>query len=132
MGSNPRSANGSRRRSLLKRMRAVGAPCWICGLPIDYSLPARHPLSFECDELVPVSRGGSPYDPANCAAAHRCCNQWRSNRSVQTVERMRGEARERFGAWASPQAFCEAMRALKSSQRSSCPVRHPKRSSGLL
>ena len=125
MGSNPRSANGARRRSLLKRMRAVGAPCWICGLPIDYSLPARHPLSFECDELVPVSRGGSPYDPANCAAAHRCCNQWRGNRSVAQVEAVRSAI-----SWDSPIGFCEAARSAAKGSRT--PVRRPKRSSGAL
>lgn len=122
---NPRSANGSRRRSLLKRMRAVGAPCWICGLPIDYSLPARHPLSFECDELVPVSRGGSPYDPANCAAAHRCCNQWRSAKSVAQVEAVRSAV-----AYRDPIGFCEAARA--AAKGSQTPVRRPKRSSGAL
>ena len=130
--SKSRYSNGSRRRALVRRVRAMGMPCWICGMPIDPALPAGHPLSFELDELVPVSKGGSPTDPANTAGAHRCCNQWRSDKSIHTVERMRGEARARFGAWASPQAFCEAMRALKSPQRSSCPVRHPKRSSGLL
>lgn len=51
-------------------------------------------MSFEVDELVPVSRywiGGyrSPEqcaaDYGNLAAAHRACNQWRSNKSVAEV-----------------------------------------------
>ena len=79
---NVRRANGSRRTNAVKRLRAMARPCHICGLPIDYSLRPGSPESFECDELVPVSFGGSPYDPDNLAAAHRCCNNWRSNRSV--------------------------------------------------
>lgn len=69
---------------------AEGRGCWICrafGRPdaIDYSLPARHPRSFELDELVPISKGGSPIDYANVDAAHRECNNWRGNRSVAQV-----------------------------------------------
>lgn len=89
-GSNPRSRNGAARRKAVACLRAQGRPCWICEAfgrdgTIDYSLPARHPLSFECDELVPVSRGGSPTDMRNLAAAHRRCNEWRSDRSVEEV-----------------------------------------------
>lgn len=93
MATNPRSANGNARRKLRMWLKSQRRPCWICqafGLDgeIDYSLPARHPLSFEVDELVPVSRGGSPLDRANVAAAHRRCNQWRGNRSVEEVLRI--------------------------------------------
>lgn len=132
---NPRYSNGSRRRALLARMRSVGGPCWICGLPIDYGLPAGDPLSFECDELVPVSKGGSPYDPANCAHAHRCCNQWRGAKPVQEVEAVRSAVRSAFGPPPSPLAFCEAARAVMKGgkgAKASVPVRHPKRASGVL
>ena len=127
-----RYANGARRRALAARVRAVGDPCWMCGLPIRYDAPAGHPLSLELDELVPVSKGGSPTDPDNVAPAHRCCNQWRSDRSVATVRAMRDEALRRFGRWTTPQGFCEAVRALKRGRGPTTPVRHPKRSSGLL
>lgn len=97
--ANPRRTNGSARRKLAGWLRAQGRPCWICqafGLDgtIDYSLPARHPWSFEVDELHPVSRWrefgySSPeacaLDRANVAAAHRRCNQWKSNKSVEEV-----------------------------------------------
>lgn len=88
--SNPRVANGTKRRAIRGWLRAQGRPCWICrafGKPgtIDYSLPAGHPYSFEVDELIPVSKGGSPTSRANVDAAHRCCNQWRSDKSVEQV-----------------------------------------------
>ncbi len=72
---NPRRTNGHRRTQLRNWLKAQGRPCHICGQPIDYSLPVGHPMSFEVDEIVPVSRGGSPYDRANVDAAHRICNQ---------------------------------------------------------
>lgn len=91
--SNVRYAKYQQRVNLRKWLRSQGRPCWICrafGRPghIDYSLPAGHPLSFEVDELVPVSKGGSPTSRANVDAAHRRCNQWRGNRSVDEVLRI--------------------------------------------
>ena len=85
-----RNSNGSARRKVRAWLRAQGRGCWICrafGRPdaIDYSLPAGHPLSFEVDELVPFSLGGSATDPRNVDAAHRCCNEWRGNRTVAEV-----------------------------------------------
>lgn len=85
MSSNARIRNGNARRRLRLWLRAQERPCWICGAPIDYSLPAGHPYAFEVDELVPVSKGGSPIDRNNVDAAHRRCNQWRGNKDVAEV-----------------------------------------------
>jgi len=105
MARNPRSSNGNARRKLRSWLKAQGRPCWICqafgrDATIDYSLPAGHPYAFEVDELVPVSRGGSPIDRTNVDATHRCCNQWRGNKSVATVLAM-----TRQGASGSKQQF---------------------------
>ena len=75
-----RYANGHARRQVRAWLRAQGLPCAICGRPIDYSLQAGDPMSFEVDEIVPVSRGGSSIDRANVQPAHRICNQRRGNR----------------------------------------------------
>ena len=80
MSTDSRYANGNERRKLRARLKAQGLPCAICGRPIDYSLPAGDPMSFEMDEIVPVSRGGSPIDPGNVQPAHRICNQRKGNR----------------------------------------------------
>lgn len=87
---NKRYANGTARRKLRKRLRAEQRGCWICrafGRPdrINYELPAGHPMSFEVDELTPVSMGGDPLAYSNVDSTHRACNQWRSNKSVQEV-----------------------------------------------
>lgn len=58
----------------------MGLPCAICGQPIDYDLPAMHPMSYELDEIVPVSLGGSELDPGNVQPAHRICNRRKSNK----------------------------------------------------
>ena len=71
-GANPRYANGSRRRAIRRRWLAIGAPCALCGRAIDYSLPAGDPMSFEVDEIVPVSCGGDPLDFGNTQPSHRC------------------------------------------------------------
>lgn len=82
MASNPRRANGARRDKIRDRWRAIGAPCWICGHPIDYSLGMvtvdgkrrPHPMSFVVDEVVPVKYGGDPLDFDNTRPAHWLCN----------------------------------------------------------
>lgn len=102
MPHEPRWANGHKRKNLQLRLRGEGRPCWICQAMgksgrIDYTLRFPHPYSFEMDELVPVSRwreGGyasakdCALDYKNLAATHRCCNQWRSNKSVAEVMRI--------------------------------------------
>ena len=36
-------------------------------------------MSFEVDEIIPVSLGGNPLDRSNVDAAHRICNERRGN-----------------------------------------------------
>lgn len=91
---NPRYSNGARRRAIRARWEAIGAPCALCGRPIDYDLPAGHPMAFEVDEVVPVSRGGDPLDFANTQPAHRICNQRKGNgRAVAVATSSRDAAR---------------------------------------
>ena len=78
--------NGSRRRKLRARLKAMRLPCAICGGPIDYDLPAGDPMSFEVDEIVPVSLGGSELDWTNLQPAHRVCNQRKGNKIGFTAE----------------------------------------------
>lgn len=80
MAPNPRRSNGARRTALRKRVAAMGMPCALCGQAIDYSLPAGDPMSYELDEIIPVSRGGDPFDIDNVQPSHRICNQRKGNR----------------------------------------------------
>lgn len=95
MASNPRYANGNRRRQHRKRFRAMGLPCGICNGrmgPIHYDEPSdsSHPLSFVIDEIRPVSRWqqfgySSPEaaaaDWTNLQPAHYACNAAKSNKT---------------------------------------------------
>lgn len=87
MATETRYANGHARRQVRAWLRAQGLPCHICGGAIDYTLPAGHPMSFEVDEIVPVSMGGSPVDRANVAPAHRICNERRGNKSLASLSK---------------------------------------------
>lgn len=118
MSTNPRYAKYQSRVNLLRWLRSQGRACWICGLPIDYGAPQGTPLCFECDELVPVSRGGSPWDKGNVDAAHRCCNNWRRAKSVSEVMAARAAVAERFGRWSSPPDFVAKAKALRKSPHS--------------
>ena len=86
---NPRRSNGHRRNMIRKAIRQRGLPCAICGQEIDYSLPHGDPLSFEVDEIIPVSKywlgnyrskEECALDVNNCRAVHRICNQRRGNK----------------------------------------------------
>lgn len=114
MAGNPRRADGNRRNKLRRWLASQGRACWICTHPIDYGLPPNHPLSFECDELVPVSVGGSPFDRDNVDAAHRCCNNWRSTRTPDTVAMIRQAVWEAYGDPGGPLEFVECAKSLAS------------------
>lgn len=74
-----RYANGHRRRQIRAAVLREEDMCWICGQTVDKTLPAGHPMAAECDEVVPVSLGGSPYVRDNVRLAHRLHNQQRGN-----------------------------------------------------
>lgn len=101
MAANPRYANGSRRRKVREYILATQDICGICGQPVDRSLTTytdpkdgkvkRHPMSAEIDEIIPISRGGSPYNKDNLQLAHRICNQKKSNRMPISIEKIKTE-----------------------------------------
>lgn len=79
MKHNPRRSNSHRRNQLRARVLREEDTCHICNRYVDVELPHGLPYSPEVDEIIPVSKGGSPYDRANCRLAHRLCNQRRGN-----------------------------------------------------
>lgn len=78
--SNPRYANGHRRRKLRQRILNEETHCAICGHPVDVTLTHGHDASPEIHELIPLSRGGNPLDRDNCRLTHRACNRAQGNR----------------------------------------------------
>ena len=94
--ANPRTANGAARRKVRAQVLAEETHCGICGQPVDKTLSMQwgqhsprctdqscpgcvpHPMRPEVDEIVPVHRGGSPYERSNCRLSHRKCNVGRN------------------------------------------------------
>lgn len=109
--TNPRRKNSARRNKVRDWLKRQGRPCWICGLGIDYGLPPGNPLSFECDELIPISQGGSPYQRTNVGAAHRCCNNWRKNKSVSKVQMI--AAKVKANGYQSPLEFVDKAKIIE-------------------
>ena len=87
MPSNPRYANGHRRRTLRARHLATASrhtcPWPACPWPdepFDPTLEPLDPKAPEVDEILPISRGGDPYSWTNTQLMHRECNQRKGNR----------------------------------------------------
>ncbi|BCP02039.1 HNH endonuclease signature motif containing protein [Mycobacterium intracellulare] len=73
--TNPRYANGYRRRQLRAHILREEDICWICDEVVDKELSTPHPLSPEVHEIIPIAHGGDPLARNNCVLTHRVCNQ---------------------------------------------------------
>jgi len=98
-GYNPRRQNGSKRNKARAWVLATFDHCGICGLPVDKDLPAGHPMAPEVDEIIPVSKGGSPYDHDNLRLCHRLCNERRGNKMLSTANRKPLNSLKRSRDW---------------------------------
>lgn len=66
------------------RAKGRGERCAICGRPIDYDAPPRHPNSWTLDHIKPVDLYPElALDPANCQSAHFSCNASKGNRQAE-------------------------------------------------
>lgn len=84
-----RQANGHRRRQLRARVLREESECWLCGLPVDVTLPPHLPDSPEVDEVIPIALGGDPLDRNNCRLAHRLCNVRRGQQAKVALKAKR-------------------------------------------
>jgi len=82
----PRKLRNGLRQSLRKRVISTYDTCAICGREVDKTLHYLDPLAPEVDEIIPVSRGGSPYDWDNLQLVHRVCNQRKGNKMVGDID----------------------------------------------
>ena len=61
-------------------------------------------MSFEVDEIVPVSRGGDPLSKENTGPSHRSCNLWKGSMTLKEARAKLAKAKkvsriERSGKW---------------------------------
>ena len=96
MANNPRRANGARRDAVRRWVLATQEHCALCGKPVDKTLKTPHPMSAEVDEIIPISKGGSPYDKDNVQLTHRCCNRRKSNKITldRTIDKPMPKSRD--------------------------------------
>lgn len=77
------------------RHRAVIArgepPCHICGLPIDYTLPASDPMAYVVDHVIPLARGGlDALQNMNAAHRRRLCNARKGRKEYAPIIKRSG------------------------------------------
>lgn len=81
---------GGPRRRLKAQVRREEPNCWLCGYPVDLTLPPNHPMSSTIDEVIPrsrsVDRRRAALDRGNTRHAHRRCNSEKGD-SLVTEER---------------------------------------------
>ena len=66
-------------QKLSERVYAEETHCWLCGFEVDQTLPRGHPRSRSVDHIVPLSKGGNPYERSNARLACLGCNSSRGN-----------------------------------------------------
>lgn len=82
----PRKQQGQRRAEVRKKILAMYDYCAICGRFVDKTLSQYDPMAPEVDEIIPVSRGGSPYDIDNLQLTHRICNERKGSRMAGDLD----------------------------------------------
>lgn len=70
----------ARATALKRRVAADHLPCWICGRPIDTTLPWNDAQAFTADHVDPLANGGHLH--GELRPAHRGCNSHRGNRTT--------------------------------------------------
>lgn len=106
MATHSHNANGHRRRQLRARVLAEETHCILGGELIDKTLSylpgahgprckggecagcVPHPKRAEVDEDLPRSRGGSPYERANC---HLICREHNRFKGAMTLDEARAK-----------------------------------------
>ena len=87
--------NSSQRDRDRAALAKAGAPCHICGRPIDYALPYRKPDgtvngdAFVADHVVAYAKGGADR-LHNKRAAHARCNSAKSDKTHADILRTSG------------------------------------------
>lgn len=82
---NPRQREwvGNNRAAIQRAVYKSSDVCWLDGEPVDWTADPRSPRAPSVDHVVPRSRGGDPFDLANCRLAHYGCNAARGNRAAR-------------------------------------------------
>jgi hypothetical protein len=61
-----------------------GLPCYLCGKPIDLTLPRRHRYAFSVDHIIALHDGGPEVDRENAAPCHVSCNSIKAAKAARS------------------------------------------------
>jgi hypothetical protein len=67
----------SKREAMKRHAQRYGATCWLCGKPIDMTLPYWDRWAYTADHEHPIAAGGHINGPM--FDAHRACNSSRGD-----------------------------------------------------
>ena len=67
--------------------------CGICGKPVDKSLKYPHPMCPTIDHIIPLNKGGHPFDTNNLQLAHFMCNRQKSDKIIDTTDKTLGRTK---------------------------------------
>lgn len=86
-----------------KRMRARvmarESVCYLCGRPVDKSLPGTSPMGPSVDHVEARSRGGSVFDEQNLHLVHKICNSMKGSRTIQSFRYDQSRKKEHSRSW---------------------------------
>lgn len=73
--------------------------CYLCGAPVDKSLPGSSPMGPTVDHMVARASGGSLYDPSNLHLTHQICNSRKSAMPLQAFRYREARRQEHSREW---------------------------------
>ena len=73
--------------------------CYLCGRPVDKSLPGSSPMGPTVDHLEARANGGSLYDISNLHLAHQICNSRKSALPLATYRYREALKQEHSREW---------------------------------
>ena len=79
------SINNSSWRKLRAQVMREEDVCYICGRPVDKSLPGTAPMGPQVDHIVARSEGGAVFERSNLHLVHSRCNQRKKNKHLDLV-----------------------------------------------
>lgn len=73
--------------------------CYLCGRPVDKSLPGSSPAGPTVDHMEARSTGGSLYDLSNLHLAHQRCNSMKNSMALATYRYREALKQEHSREW---------------------------------
>lgn len=80
-----RSINNSAWRKLRAQVIREESVCYVCGRPVDKTLPGTAPMGPQVDHIVARSEGGAVFERSNLHLIHSRCNQKKKNKNLDEI-----------------------------------------------